>query len=212
MTCRQCKYEWCWVCMRAWKGHNDFYSCNRFEKELLAQQKGKRVKSKRKKIEDEKEKKRAALERYLHYYERFVNHENSRKLEIELRASAVAKMREMHDVDSTWAQVQFIERSVAELQDCRSVLKYTYVFAYYFLEDSNQLNNTAAELFEYLQEDLEKTTEKLSENIEETLQKSEIENTQKLGTINQTNIAKTKRENLLNAVSRDPLFEVMYVQ
>ena len=71
MTCRQCKYEWCWVCNRAWKGHNDFYSCNRFEKELLAQKKGRRKSTRRKKEEDEKEKKRAALERYLHYYERY---------------------------------------------------------------------------------------------------------------------------------------------
>jgi ariadne-1 len=210
MTCRQCKYEWCWVCMRSWKGHNDFYSCNRFEKEMLAQQRGKRSKSKRKKIEDEKERKRAALERYLHYYERFVNHDNSRKLEVELRATAVAKMREMHDIDSTWAEVQFIEKSVAELQDCRNVLKYTYVFAYYFLEDTNQRNVGAAkDLFEYLQEDLEKTTEKLSEIIEDTLKSTEIENAQKLESINQTNLAKTKRENLLNAVAREPLFEIV---
>jgi len=210
MTCRQCKYEWCWVCMRSWKGHNDFYSCNRFEKEMLAQQKGKRSKSKRKKIEDEKERKRAALDRYLHYYERFVNHDNSRKLEVELRATALAKMREMHDVDSTWAQVQFIEKSVAELQDCRSVLKYTYVFAYYFLEDGKQRNTgMAKDLFEYLQEDLEKTTERLSEIIEETLKSSEIEHAHKLESINLTNLAKTKRENLLNAVSKDPLFEII---
>jgi len=32
MICRQCKYEWCWVCMRSWKGHNDYYTCNRYEK------------------------------------------------------------------------------------------------------------------------------------------------------------------------------------
>jgi len=210
MTCRQCKYEWCWVCMRSWKGHNDFYSCNRFEKELLAQQKGKRSKSKRKKIEDEKERKRAALDRYLHYYERFVNHDNSRKLEVELRATALAKMREMHDIDSTWAQVQFIEKSVAELQDCRGVLKYTYVFAYYFLEDGKQRNvGMAKDLFEYMQEDLEKTTEKLSEIIEDTLKSSEIEHAHKLESINLTNLAKTKRENLLNAVSKDPLFEII---
>jgi len=197
MTCRQCKYEWCWVCMRAWKGHDDFYTCNRFEKEMLAAQKKKMKKSKRKTLEDEKEKKRNALERYLHYYERFVNHDNSRKLEIELKAKAKLKMQELHDVDATWAEVQFIEKAVDVLQECRCVLKYTYVFAYYFVEEGKQYAGAAKELFEFLQEDLEITTEKLSEIMEEVLKKNEIEHTQKLETINQTNLARTKLGNLL---------------
>jgi len=139
-----------------------------------------------------------------------VNHDNSRKLEVALRAVAVAKMREMHDVASTWAQVQFIEKSVAELQDCRSVLKYTYVFAFYFLEESSKhFLDSAKELFEYLQEDLEKTTERLSEIVEDILKASEIDPGRKLEAINQTSLARTKRENLLTAVARDPLFEVL---
>jgi len=209
MTCRQCKYEWCWVCMRTWKGHDDFYTCNRYEREMLAAQKGKKQKrSKRKTLEDEKEKKRNALERYLHYYERFVNHDNSRKLETELRTKAKIKMQEFHDVDATWAEVQFIEKAVDVLQECRCVLKYTYVFAYYFLEEGRQYPGAAKELFEFLQEDLEITTEKLSEIIEEIMQKCEIGDVQKLETINQSNLAKTKLENLLIAVARDPLFEL----
>jgi len=161
MTCRQCKYEWCWVCMRAWKGHDDFYTCNRYEKEMAAAQKGKKKKTKRKTWEDEKERKRAALERYLHYYERFVNHDNSRKLETEMKTKAKTKMQEFQDVDATWAEVQFIDKGVDVLQECRGVLKFTYVFAYYFLEEGRQTPGAAKDLFEFLQEDLEKNNRKI---------------------------------------------------
>eukprot|EP01130_Rhizamoeba_saxonica_P016476 TRINITY_DN7624_c0_g1_i2.p1 TRINITY_DN7624_c0_g1~~TRINITY_DN7624_c0_g1_i2.p1 ORF type:complete len:560 (-),score=138.66 TRINITY_DN7624_c0_g1_i2:32-1672(-) len=30
MTCRQCRYEWCWMCMKVWKGHTDYYSCSKY--------------------------------------------------------------------------------------------------------------------------------------------------------------------------------------
>jgi len=32
MTCRQCGNEWCWLCMKQWKGHSDYYACVRYEK------------------------------------------------------------------------------------------------------------------------------------------------------------------------------------
>jgi len=32
MTCRQCSYEWCWFCLKVWKGHSDYYTCTRYEK------------------------------------------------------------------------------------------------------------------------------------------------------------------------------------
>lgn len=30
MTCRECRYEWCWTCQGDWKEHKDNYKCNRF--------------------------------------------------------------------------------------------------------------------------------------------------------------------------------------
>ena len=33
MTCRTiaggCGYEFCWVCMRDWKGHKSYFKCNK---------------------------------------------------------------------------------------------------------------------------------------------------------------------------------------
>jgi len=33
MTCRQCTYEWCWLCLKLWKGHSDYYSCAKYDKQ-----------------------------------------------------------------------------------------------------------------------------------------------------------------------------------
>lgn len=58
-----------------------------------------------------------------------------------------------------------------------------------------------------LQEDLTKTTEKLLEVVELALRRPEWEVVaMKLDAINHANLAKKKRENLLHAVARDPLF------
>ena len=36
MLCMQCKYEFCWLCLAAWKEHGEatggFYACNRCAK------------------------------------------------------------------------------------------------------------------------------------------------------------------------------------
>ena len=77
MTCKKCKGEFCWVCMGAWKEHTDFYSCNRFDAGKKDVGKG-----------DKKQASRAALERYLFYYHRYINHHNSRKLESATLAKA----------------------------------------------------------------------------------------------------------------------------
>ncbi|KAG9010854.1 hypothetical protein FRB90_007571, partial [Tulasnella sp. 427] len=66
MTCKKCKNEFCWVCMGPWSEHgNAWYSCNRFdEKEGVD-------------ARDAQSLSRASLERYLHYYNRWANHEQS---------------------------------------------------------------------------------------------------------------------------------------
>lgn len=72
MTCRSqtCKFEFCWMCLGPWKPHGSgWYSCNRYE--------DKEAKDAR----SAQETSRAALQRYLHYYNRYINHQNSLKFE-----------------------------------------------------------------------------------------------------------------------------------
>merc|ERR1719445_2002011 len=34
MTCKKCRYEFCWLCKRNWKGHGGgYYSCKKYKKE-----------------------------------------------------------------------------------------------------------------------------------------------------------------------------------
>jgi hypothetical protein len=55
MTCKKCKYEFCWVCMGPWSEHGtQWYSCNRYDEKAGVD------------ARDAQSKSRASLERYLH--------------------------------------------------------------------------------------------------------------------------------------------------
>jgi len=196
MTCRQCKHEWCWVCIRPWKGHNDYYNCNKFlqpekKKRSFFSRKGKKEKARERELE--REKNRLALERYLHFFERYMNHSHSQELEKQIRSRATTQVNELQKEVTTSSELQYILDGTEELLECRNALKYTYVFAYYLPD-----NGPEKELFEYLQEDLEKTTEQLSEILEAPAS-GQVHRRKALDVIQ---LAKTRKANLLNATEQ----------
>ncbi|TFK82526.1 hypothetical protein K466DRAFT_590455 [Polyporus arcularius HHB13444] len=150
MTCKKCKYEFCWVCMGPWTEHGtSWYSCNRYEEKNSVDARDAQTKS------------RASLERYLHYYNRWANHEQSAKLSMELYTKTEKKMEEMQVTSElTWIQVQFMKKAVDVVFRCRMTLKWTYAMAYYLASGNEK------ELFEDNQRDLERAVEELSELIE----------------------------------------------
>ncbi|KAJ2926523.1 hypothetical protein H1R20_g10583, partial [Candolleomyces eurysporus] len=158
MTCKKCKHEFCWVCMGPWTEHGTaWYSCNRFD-EKAGQE-----------ARDAQSRSRASLERYLHYYNRWANHEQSAKLSLDLYAKTEKKMEEMQITSSlTWIEVQFMKKAVEEVEKCRMTLKWTYSMAYYLAKGNEK------ELFEDNQRDLEKAVEELSELIESPLEAENI--------------------------------------
>jgi len=195
MTCRQCGYEWCWLCLHPWKGHNDYYTCNRFERKQkkIEKSKLKGKKNKLQKEEEEREAKRQALERYLHYFERYLNHDTASKMEKQIKEKAYKKMEMLQSAESTRAEVQFIEKGTNVLLECHNVLKYSYVYAYYLPEEG-----AAKELFNFLQQDLEKTIEQLNEVLEAPstmLRKTEA--------VDLTKLALLKKENLIKGIEND---------
>jgi ariadne-1 len=205
MTCRQCRYEFCWLCRANWKGHNDYYSCNRFNKKAAeaaaaaegeGSRKGKKNKeSSREREAREKEESRVALEKYLHYYKRYTDHERSRRFETQVREDATRKMRDLQQTDATWVGVQFIARAAEQLIACRSVLKWSYVYAYY-LDDGSPAKN----LFEYLQKDLEQTTEELSAALS-----APVELLQRVPVMNLTKVAERMADALSAAAEQQAM-------
>jgi ariadne-1 len=195
VTCRQCHHEFCWVCRRPWKGHADFFQCNKYKKDaqpapMASGSSGKRKKeSQREKEAREREESRAALERYLHFYHRYLNHDKSRDFEQKIREMANNKMKELTETDATWLGVQFVKAAAEQLIVCRSMLKYSYIYSYYMPE------GVAKNLFEYLQQALENTTEDLS-----AMLSLPAESLERVKCVNLTKLAECRAVGLLDAV------------
>lgn len=151
MVCKNqnCKHDFCWVCLGSWEPHgSSWYNCNRFDEDEAKQ------------ARDAQEKLRSSLARYLHYYNRYMNHMQSLKFEHKLYASVKHKMEEMQQHNMSWIEVQFLKKAVDILCQCRQTLMYTYVFAYYLVKNNQSM------IFEDNQKDLESATETLSEYLE----------------------------------------------
>eukprot|EP01121_Diplochlamys_sp_Union-15-3_P002140 TRINITY_DN1185_c0_g1_i2.p1 TRINITY_DN1185_c0_g1~~TRINITY_DN1185_c0_g1_i2.p1 ORF type:complete len:622 (+),score=122.87 TRINITY_DN1185_c0_g1_i2:56-1921(+) len=194
MVCRMCSHEWCWLCIKPWKGHNDYYTCNRYiktQKKIEKKKKKKGKKAKLEKEEEERQKHQKQLERYLHYFERYVNHDNASKMEKQIREKAYKKIQELTSGESTFAEVKFIERGTNVLLQCQNVLKYSYVFAYFLSEDGPE-----KPLFNWLQKELETTTEQLGGILESN------GTIHRVDAVNLTKLAETKKNNLLRAVEQ----------
>lgn len=170
MKCSKCKLDFCWVCLEYWKKHSSstggYFRCNRFEASNKADERqGVLISEAMMRNQQATE-----LSRFLHYYTRFRNHENSQKLEEPLLSSAPAKMallaaciapnRSPGDESKVEKGTQFVVSGVRELLKARRILCGSYVYGYY-LQD----NGYNKSIFEFMQNELEEVTEKLSEQI-----------------------------------------------
>ncbi|CAI5757245.1 unnamed protein product [Candida verbasci] len=202
MTCRKCKYEFCWICFNKWSEHNNNYSCNRFRDD-------------QKEEEIRRNKSRQTLERYLHFYKRYSIHETSmkgdkktlRKID-EVTKIYMEDRRSKNEINNlSWIDIEFLPEAMRSLQNGRKTLKWTYCFAFY-LASSN-----FSQIFETNQDYLNKSVEDLSEVFEKIMDKK---NDDKVGTIlknkikiinlselilrRQKTLIKSAEENLLNGL------------
>jgi len=183
MSCQQCKYEFCWICLGDWSQHGantgGYYKCNKYDPS---------------KLEDNSDaaKAKRELDRYLHYYKRFHAHSMAQSFaekQLKETEDKMILLQESKD-NSTWADVEFLKTASEQLIECRRVLKYTYTFAYY-LEDGTKKK----ERFEHHQEMLEKFTESLSE-----LTEMPISSMNRTDVVNQTRVVDKFMKNILNYV------------
>jgi ariadne-1 len=186
MTCQQCKFEFCWICMSSWSEHDantgGYYRCNKF------------VASDSNDVSDAAKAKRES-DRYLHYYKRYSAHDQAEKFaKAQLRETEakMALLQERSQV-ATWTDVEFLKVANEQLVECRRVLKYSYSFAYYL--SNEQEKQMQRQRFEYHQEMLERFTEKLSELSEKslaTMNRTEV--------VNQTRVVDCFTKNILKYV------------
>lgn len=143
MICKICFHEFCWLCKGNWTEHGDrtggYYSCNRYDP-----------------LKHDTPDLDLRFGKYVHHFQRFTYHTNAGKV-AENRGEDI-KMREPHKEpdEEPWDRA-FLYDVLDLVLICRHVLKHTYVFGF-FLEEGKE-----KELFEFLQEDLEKSTEHLTE-------------------------------------------------
>lgn len=146
MTCSQCRYEFCWICMGDWKNHSGSgYNCNKY------------------KVDPTGAKDRAKKEssRYLHYFKRYQMHHDHLKHAKTLLATAIETYEafvESNRSTSIDPSERFLIDTCQQLIEFRRVLMYTYVMGYYLKDDTPD-----KALFEHQQALLEEGTDRLQE-------------------------------------------------
>ena len=170
--------------MGNWAEHGtSWYNCNRFSEKTSIDARDTQARS------------RQFLERYLHYYNRYANHEQSAKLDKDLFLKTEKKMQLLQaESGMSWIEVQFLESASTALQQCRQTLKWTYAFAYYLAR------NNLTEIFEDNQKDLEMAVEGLSEMFER--QVSELKDL-KGSMMDKTNYCQQRRIILLDDTAKN---------
>lgn len=128
MTCKKCRYEFCWICLGSWSKHgSSFYNCSLYNNKETVE------------VRTKQEKSRSSLKRYLHYYNHFTAQEQSMKGDLLFCSDIENKlMRIQEDLkdDVSWIELQFYKDSVNTLLRCRRTLKWSYALVYY-LNSSN---------------------------------------------------------------------------
>ena len=150
MTCPKCKGEWCWMCRGDWKTHGEktggFYSCNIYNAGG----------SKGNEIDKKAESKKAEHERFMHYFDRWMDHNSL------LRQSREKKVQNEKLIYNKFKDQGRVISRILDAFDtlilARAWLKNSYIYAYYKSE-----RNGTDDFFNYQQGLIEHTTEGLGE-------------------------------------------------
>ncbi|CAG9460558.1 unnamed protein product [Pedinophyceae sp. YPF-701] len=126
MNCSQCRYEFCWLCLQDWSKHGEgtggFYNCNMYEE--------RRRQGEFSKEERMKKGAQRALDRWVHYFERYDFHtRGSRSWQEELAKRSMRKISE--NTATPESQLKFKAEVGAMLAECKRVLKWTYCYGYW---------------------------------------------------------------------------------
>lgn len=142
MTCQKkaggCGYEFCWLCMGKWIGHN---ACNKFEAMS----------------EDTKSVLKHELDKYIHFFDRYMNYRKSQGFARGMRVYIEESIYRLNTEKSIpYADLKFLLEGWKTILNSRKMLKNSYIYGFYIKEDSSTKT-----LFEFHQSMLESYSDKL---------------------------------------------------
>lgn len=167
MNCSRCNIHFCWLCVQPFKSGEYSHNCGRYTDNTPP---------------TDKDTSRKFLERYLHYYHRFIAHQDSLK-KAETKEAIEDKLREVAELrpNSSWVVSGWINNATQALQVARTTLMYSFTTAFYLFDTFGTLEvavkegyknfdeeemKIAKNRFEDKQEQLDQSTERLSELLE----------------------------------------------
>jgi len=156
MTCR-CGYEFCWLCKQDWKKTGYGHTCNK-PQDVQA-------------LEDEADKAKHFLQRYMFYFARYEAHEKSASFALKSLQNAEGCVKEFVKSESgrKYSDLQFITLAVIEIIRSRRFLQWSYAYGYY-LQDGSPLKL----LFENQQGMLESFCDQLHAQAEQRVDKEDL--------------------------------------
>ena len=175
MTCSQCRHEFCWLCCGPWAEHGErtggFYNCNTYKKKKEAGG-----------VDEQEEQRahaRASLERYMHYWQRWAEHDKARRTALRQGSQWENELLEVlsERTATPVSQLKFVVDAWKEVVSCRRVLKWTYAVGYYSFDDPDasvpkedrELKAARKEFFEFTQQDAENALERMNHKVEKQL-------------------------------------------
>jgi len=142
MTCGSCRHEFCWMCLEAWSSHGEntggFYACNRFREAQGGEGGGPGPRGGQAAGQASADSKRrafakAALDRYVHYFERFQFNDRGEKDSAKRREQLVEAgtlQRLSRVVSAPLPSLKFLPDAWRTAEDSCRTLKWSYAYAY----------------------------------------------------------------------------------
>ena len=162
MTCSQCRYEFCWLCLGDYRNHSAETGrglCNSFE-DVVASGRGK--------AEDQEEKMKLdmMLRKLDHYKTRFTEHFRAIEFSKKKKQEIITQIRNCIELNHKYGpnDFKFLEEIAELVVRARRALTYTYAMRFYLESKSKQV------FFDFIQGDLEGSLEKLNKKNEEEWQ------------------------------------------